>query len=118
MIVLLGLTSMALLCLVTQATLQDSQVELETYRQTRQGLDEMYNVVWKQYNEEKRIRQVRNSKLGFILVRLATDHEMIDGRWQSLSCLKSYCLYVCVVGRMGFLGCFCTLLYRFTDLPF
>ena len=61
MIVLLGLTSMALLCLVTQATLQDSQVELETYRQTRQGLDEMYNVVWKQYNEEKRIRQVRNS---------------------------------------------------------
>ena len=61
LIVLLGLTSMALLCLVTQATLQDSQVELETYRQTRQGLDEMYNVVWKQYNEEKRIRQVRNS---------------------------------------------------------
>ncbi|XP_031443261.1 RUN and FYVE domain-containing protein 1 [Clupea harengus] len=40
-----------------EATLQDSQVELETYRQTRQGLDEMYNVVWKQYNEEKRIRQ-------------------------------------------------------------
>lgn len=40
-------------------TLQDSQVELETYRQTRQGLDEMYSVVWKQYEEEKRIRQVR-----------------------------------------------------------
>uniref|UniRef100_A0AAQ5Z3K7 RUN and FYVE domain containing 1 n=1 Tax=Amphiprion ocellaris TaxID=80972 RepID=A0AAQ5Z3K7_AMPOC len=33
------------------------QVELETYKQTRQGLDEMYNVVWKQYKEEKRIRQ-------------------------------------------------------------
>ncbi|KAM3866897.1 RUN and FYVE domain-containing protein 1 [Diretmus argenteus] len=40
-----------------EATLQDSQVELETYKQTRQGLDEMYNVVWKQYKEEKRIRQ-------------------------------------------------------------
>ncbi|KAJ8254608.1 hypothetical protein GJAV_G00194910 [Gymnothorax javanicus] len=36
---------------------QDSQVELETYRQTRQGLDEMYNEVWKQYKEERRIRQ-------------------------------------------------------------
>uniref|UniRef100_A0A8C2ZQL2 RUN and FYVE domain containing 1 n=1 Tax=Cyclopterus lumpus TaxID=8103 RepID=A0A8C2ZQL2_CYCLU len=34
-----------------------NQVELETYKQTRQGLDEMYNVVWKQYKEEKRIRQ-------------------------------------------------------------
>lgn len=41
-----------------QAAMQDSQVELETYKQTRQGLDEMYNVVWKQYKEEKRIRQV------------------------------------------------------------
>lgn len=41
-----------------QAALQDSQVELETYKQTRQGLDEMYNEVWKQYKEEKHIRQV------------------------------------------------------------
>uniref|UniRef100_A0A3B5LRP6 Uncharacterized protein n=1 Tax=Xiphophorus couchianus TaxID=32473 RepID=A0A3B5LRP6_9TELE len=40
-----------------EAVLQDSQVELETYKQTRQGLDEMYTVVWKQYKEEKRIRQ-------------------------------------------------------------
>ncbi|XP_031654198.1 RUN and FYVE domain-containing protein 1 isoform X1 [Oncorhynchus kisutch] len=40
-----------------EATLEDSAVELETYRQTRQGLDEMYSVVWKQYQEEKRIRQ-------------------------------------------------------------
>ncbi|XP_054648219.1 RUN and FYVE domain-containing protein 1 [Dunckerocampus dactyliophorus] len=40
-----------------EAALQDSQAELETYRQTRQGLDEMYNVVWKQYKEEKRIHQ-------------------------------------------------------------
>lgn len=48
-----------MLLLFCQVTLQDSQVELETYKQTRQGLDEMYNVVWKQYKEEKRIRQVR-----------------------------------------------------------
>uniref|UniRef100_A0A3P8XMG9 RUN and FYVE domain containing 1 n=1 Tax=Esox lucius TaxID=8010 RepID=A0A3P8XMG9_ESOLU len=40
-----------------EATLEDSAVELETYRQTRQGLDEMYSIVWKQYQEEKRIRQ-------------------------------------------------------------
>lgn len=48
--------------LTLQAALQDSQVELETYKQTRQGLDEMYNVVWKQYKEEKRIRQVGNQQ--------------------------------------------------------
>lgn len=47
-----------MMCLTFQAALQDSQIELETYKQTRQGLDEMYNVVWKQYKEEKRIRQV------------------------------------------------------------
>uniref|UniRef100_A0AAY4CK95 RUN and FYVE domain-containing protein 1 n=1 Tax=Denticeps clupeoides TaxID=299321 RepID=A0AAY4CK95_9TELE len=45
------------------STFQDSQVELETYRQTRQGLDELYNVVWKQYNEEKRIRQELEKEL-------------------------------------------------------
>ncbi|KAM9413128.1 RUN and FYVE domain-containing protein 1-like isoform 2-T2 [Salvelinus alpinus] len=43
--------------LIEEATLEDSAVELETYRQTRQGLDEMYSMVWKQYQEEKRIRQ-------------------------------------------------------------
>ncbi|KAK1804517.1 hypothetical protein P4O66_020522 [Electrophorus voltai] len=52
-----------LLCTPLQVTLQDSQVELETYRQTRQGLDEMYNVVWKQYKEEKRIRQELQKEL-------------------------------------------------------
>lgn len=46
-----------------EVTLQDSQVELETYRQTRQGLDEMYSVVWKQYKEEKRIRQELQKEL-------------------------------------------------------
>uniref|UniRef100_A0A8B9HZY3 RUN and FYVE domain containing 1 n=1 Tax=Astyanax mexicanus TaxID=7994 RepID=A0A8B9HZY3_ASTMX len=46
-----------------EVTLQDSQVELETYRQSRQGLDEMYNVVWTQYKEEKRIRQELQKEL-------------------------------------------------------
>uniref|UniRef100_A0A673MJI1 RUN and FYVE domain-containing protein 1-like n=1 Tax=Sinocyclocheilus rhinocerous TaxID=307959 RepID=A0A673MJI1_9TELE len=46
-----------------EVTLQDSQLELETYRQTRQGLDEMYSVVWKQYKEEKRIRQELQKEL-------------------------------------------------------
>ena len=48
-----------------QVTLQDSQVELETYKQSRQGLDEMYTVVWTQYKEEKRIRQVRYCMLNY-----------------------------------------------------
>uniref|UniRef100_A0A8B9I1Y1 RUN and FYVE domain containing 1 n=1 Tax=Astyanax mexicanus TaxID=7994 RepID=A0A8B9I1Y1_ASTMX len=47
-----------------EVTLQDSQVELETYRQSRQGLDEMYNVVWTQYKEEKRIRQELELQIG------------------------------------------------------
>ncbi|XP_052010862.1 RUN and FYVE domain-containing protein 1-like [Xyrauchen texanus] len=46
-----------------EVTLQDSHVELETYRQTRQGLDEMYNVVWKQYKEEKLVRQELQKEL-------------------------------------------------------
>ncbi|XP_036913897.1 RUN and FYVE domain-containing protein 1 [Sturnira hondurensis] len=39
-----------------EITKQDIKVELETYRQTRQGLDEMYSDVWKQLKEEKRVR--------------------------------------------------------------
>ncbi|XP_041122265.1 RUN and FYVE domain-containing protein 1 [Polyodon spathula] len=46
-----------------EVTKQDSEVELETYRQSRQGLDEMYNEVWKQYNEEKRIHQELQKEL-------------------------------------------------------
>lgn len=34
-------------------------MELDTYRQTRQGLDEMYSDVWKQLKEEKKVRLVR-----------------------------------------------------------
>ncbi|XP_044243246.1 RUN and FYVE domain-containing protein 1 isoform X4 [Ursus arctos] len=39
-----------------EITKQDTKVELETYKQTRQGLDEMYSDVWKQLKEEKKIR--------------------------------------------------------------
>ncbi|KAM9695189.1 RUN and FYVE domain-containing protein 1 isoform 6-T6 [Trichechus inunguis] len=39
-----------------EITKQDTKVELETYKQTRQGLDEMYSDVWKQLKEEKRVR--------------------------------------------------------------
>ncbi|XP_069051458.1 RUN and FYVE domain-containing protein 1 isoform X1 [Lepisosteus oculatus] len=46
-----------------EVTRQDSEVELQTYRQSRQGLDEMYNEVWKQYKEERRIRQELEKEL-------------------------------------------------------
>uniref|UniRef100_A0A8C5KGB8 RUN and FYVE domain-containing protein 1 n=1 Tax=Jaculus jaculus TaxID=51337 RepID=A0A8C5KGB8_JACJA len=39
-----------------EITKQDTRVELETYKQTRQGLDEMYSDVWKQLKEEKKVR--------------------------------------------------------------
>ncbi|KAL6089823.1 hypothetical protein STEG23_025771, partial [Scotinomys teguina] len=39
-----------------EITKQDTKVELETYKQTRQGLDEMYSDVWKQLKEEKKVR--------------------------------------------------------------
>ncbi|XP_016056983.1 PREDICTED: RUN and FYVE domain-containing protein 1 isoform X2 [Miniopterus natalensis] len=38
-----------------EITKQDTRVELETYKQTRQGLDEMYSDVWKQLKEEKKV---------------------------------------------------------------
>ncbi|XP_023599644.1 RUN and FYVE domain-containing protein 1 [Myotis lucifugus] len=37
-----------------EITKQDTKVELETYKQTRQGLDKMYSDVWKQLKEEKK----------------------------------------------------------------
>lgn len=43
---------------VSQITKQDTRVELETYKQSRQGLDEMYSDVWKQLKEEKKVRLV------------------------------------------------------------
>ncbi|XP_064336238.1 RUN and FYVE domain-containing protein 1 isoform X3 [Camelus dromedarius] len=39
-----------------EMTKQDTKVELETYKQTRQGLDEMYSDVWKQLKAEKKAR--------------------------------------------------------------
>ncbi|XP_019516944.1 PREDICTED: RUN and FYVE domain-containing protein 1 isoform X3 [Hipposideros armiger] len=39
-----------------EITKQDTKVELETYKQTRQGLDELYSDVWKQLKEEKKVR--------------------------------------------------------------
>ncbi|NXU73792.1 RUFY1 protein, partial [Oreotrochilus melanogaster] len=39
-----------------EVTKEDTQVELDTYKQSRQGLDEMYSDVWKQLKEEKKIR--------------------------------------------------------------
>ncbi|OCT88489.1 hypothetical protein XELAEV_180171178mg, partial [Xenopus laevis] len=36
---------------------QDTKVELDTYKQSRQGLDEMYNEIWKQLKVEKQTRQ-------------------------------------------------------------
>nr|XP_020742491.1 RUN and FYVE domain-containing protein 1 isoform X2 [Odocoileus virginianus texanus] len=39
-----------------EITKQDTKIELETYKQTRQGLDEMYNDVWKQLKEERKAR--------------------------------------------------------------
>ncbi|XP_067899650.1 RUN and FYVE domain-containing protein 1 isoform X1 [Heterodontus francisci] len=42
---------------------QDSEVELETYKQTRLGLDEMYNDVWKQLKEERKIRMELEKEL-------------------------------------------------------
>ncbi|XP_036701296.1 RUN and FYVE domain-containing protein 1 isoform X4 [Balaenoptera musculus] len=46
-----------------EITKQDTKVELETYKQTRQGLDEMYNDVWKQLKEEKKARLNAESSL-------------------------------------------------------
>nr|XP_033782763.1 RUN and FYVE domain-containing protein 1 isoform X4 [Geotrypetes seraphini] len=34
---------------------EDTKLELDTYKQSRQGLDEMYNEIWHQLKEEKRI---------------------------------------------------------------
>lgn len=45
-----------------QITKQDTKVELETYKQTRQGLDEMYSDVWKQLKEEKKVRLVSGTQ--------------------------------------------------------
>lgn len=44
--------------LFTQVTQGDVSVERETYKQSRQGLDEMYNEARRQLKEECQLRQV------------------------------------------------------------
>uniref|UniRef100_A0A8D0KW39 RUN and FYVE domain-containing protein 1 n=1 Tax=Strix occidentalis caurina TaxID=311401 RepID=A0A8D0KW39_STROC len=39
-----------------EVTKEDTKVELDTYKQSRQGLDEMYSDIWKQLKEEKKNR--------------------------------------------------------------
>ncbi|XP_021097901.1 RUN and FYVE domain-containing protein 1 isoform X3 [Heterocephalus glaber] len=46
-----------------EITKQDTRVELETYKQTRQGLDEMYSDVWKQLKEEEKVRRELEKEL-------------------------------------------------------
>ncbi|KAM5300230.1 RUN and FYVE domain-containing protein 1 [Ctenodactylus gundi] len=46
-----------------EITKQDTKVELETYKQTRQGLDELYSDVWKQLKEEKKVRMELEKEL-------------------------------------------------------
>ncbi|XP_075756618.1 RUN and FYVE domain-containing protein 1 isoform X1 [Pelodiscus sinensis] len=46
-----------------EVTIQDTKIELDTYKQSRQGLDEMYSDVWKQLKEEKRIRMELEKEL-------------------------------------------------------
>ncbi|XP_040200617.1 RUN and FYVE domain-containing protein 1 [Rana temporaria] len=46
-----------------EVSLQDTKVELETYRQSRQGLDEMYNEIWRQLKAEKQARLEQEKEL-------------------------------------------------------
>lgn len=99
----------------SQAALQDSQVELETYKQTRQGLDEMYNEVWKQYKEEKHIRQV-GYHLGIILLsgvfKVQTDkfdfrHLFLFNTKSCLACVLSVIICELNVCRINFIPACC-----------
>ncbi|XP_006026895.1 RUN and FYVE domain-containing protein 1 isoform X3 [Alligator sinensis] len=47
----------------SEKSVEDTKVELDTYKQSRQGLDEMYTDVWKQLKEEKRIRMELEKEL-------------------------------------------------------
>ncbi|KAG8579250.1 hypothetical protein GDO81_010775 [Engystomops pustulosus] len=55
--------------------LQDTKVELETYKHSRQGLDEMYNETWKQLNVERQVRQELEKELNLQL-GMKTEMEM------------------------------------------
>lgn len=58
-----------------EVSLQDTKVELETYRQSRQGLDEMYNEIWKQLKAEKQARLEQEKELELQLA-IKTEMEM------------------------------------------
>ncbi|XP_040298618.1 RUN and FYVE domain-containing protein 1-like [Bufo bufo] len=58
-----------------EVNMQDTKVELETYKQTRQGLDEMYNETWKQLNVEKQVRMELEKELDLQL-GMKTEMEM------------------------------------------
>ncbi|CAN2390561.1 RUN and FYVE, partial [Pristimantis euphronides] len=58
-----------------EVNMQDTKVELETYRQSRQGLDEMYNETWKQLNVEKQVRMELEKDLDLQL-GMKTEMEM------------------------------------------
>uniref|UniRef100_A0A6I8NTL4 RUN and FYVE domain containing 1 n=1 Tax=Ornithorhynchus anatinus TaxID=9258 RepID=A0A6I8NTL4_ORNAN len=58
-----------------EVTKQDTKVELETYKQTRQGLDELYSDVWKQLKEEKRVRAELEKELE-LQIGLKTEMEI------------------------------------------
>lgn len=49
---------MMLKCCFLQVTQGDVSVERDTYKQSRQGLDEMYNEAQRQLKEECQLRQV------------------------------------------------------------
>lgn len=58
-----------------EVNMQDTKVELETYKQSRQGLDEMYNETWRQLNVEKQVRQELEKELDLQL-GMKTEMEM------------------------------------------
>ncbi|XP_074865517.1 RUN and FYVE domain-containing protein 1 isoform X2 [Carettochelys insculpta] len=58
-----------------EVTIQDTKIELDTYKQSRQGLDEMYSDVWKQLKEEKRIRMELEKELE-LQIGLKTEMEI------------------------------------------
>ncbi|XP_056372511.1 RUN and FYVE domain-containing protein 1 isoform X2 [Hyla sarda] len=58
-----------------EVNMQDTKVELETYKQTRRGLDEMYNETWKQLNVEKQVRTELEKELNLQL-GMKTEMEM------------------------------------------
>ncbi|KAM4746892.1 RUN and FYVE domain-containing protein 1 isoform 3-T3 [Rhinophrynus dorsalis] len=55
--------------------IQDTKIELETYKQSRQGLDDMYNEIWRQLKVEKQIRLELENELE-LQVGMKTEMEM------------------------------------------